>query len=60
MATIAIFGPWQSGKSTLSQNIFPDYKYISLEDISHRDFANNDPRGFLNKYNKYIIFDVIQ
>ena len=57
---LAILGPRQSGKTTLSQNIFPDYKYISLEDIDHRDFATNDPRGFLNKYNKNIIFDEIQ
>ncbi|MCP4178722.1 MAG: ATP-binding protein [bacterium] len=57
---IAILGPRQSGKTTLSQNIFPDYKYISLEDIDHRDFATNDPRGFLNRYNRNIIFDEIQ
>jgi len=57
---IAILGPRQSGKTTLSQSVFPEYKYISLEDIDHRDFAMNDPRGFLNKYNKNIIFDEIQ
>lgn len=57
---IAILGPRQSGKTTLSQNVFPDYQYISLEDIDHRDFATNDPRGFLNKYDKKIIFDEIQ
>ncbi len=57
---IAIIGPRQSGKTTLSQNVFPDYKYISLEDIDHREFAANDPRGFLNKYNRDIIFDEIQ
>jgi predicted AAA+ superfamily ATPase len=57
---IAILGPRQSGKTTLSQNVFPEYQYISLEDIDHRDFAINDPRGFLNKYNYKIIFDEIQ
>jgi uncharacterized protein len=57
---IAILGPGQSGKTTLSQNVFPDYKYISLEDIDYRDFATNDPRGFLNKYIKNIIIDEIQ
>ena len=57
---IAILGPRQSGKTTLSQNVFPDYQYISLEDIDYREFAANDPRGFLNKYSKDIIFDEIQ
>lgn len=57
---IAILGPRQSGKTTLSQNVFPDYQYISLEDIDYRDFAINDPRGFLKKYDKKIIFDEIQ
>jgi len=57
---IAILGPRQSGKTTLSRKIFSDYEYISLEDIDHREFAQNDPRGFLLRYEKNIIFDEIQ
>jgi len=57
---IAILGPRQSGKTTISKKIFPEYKYITLEDIDHREFATNDPRGFLQKYSKNIIFDEIQ
>jgi predicted AAA+ superfamily ATPase len=57
---IAILGPRQSGKTTLSKIVFQDYRYISLEDIDHREFAQNDPRGFLNKYNTNVIFDEIQ
>lgn len=57
---IAILGPRQSGKTTLSQKVFSDYEYISLEDIDHREFAANDPRGFLNRYQKNVIFDEIQ
>lgn len=57
---IAILGPRQSGKTTLSKNVFSEYQYISLEDIDHREFATNDPRGFLGKYSKNIIFDEIQ
>jgi len=41
---VAILGPRQSGKTTLAQKLFPQYTYISLEDIDHRDFAENDPR----------------
>ena len=57
---IAILGPRQSGKTTLSKKIFPDYEYISLEDIDHREFAQNDPRRFLNRYQQKVIFDEIQ
>jgi uncharacterized protein len=57
---IAILGPRQSGKTTLSQKMFPRYTYVSLEDIDHRDFAHNDPRGFLTKYKSEVIFDEIQ
>jgi len=57
---VAILGPRQSGKTTLAQKLFPQYTYISLEDIDHRDFAENDPRGFLLKYEQKVIFDEIQ
>lgn len=57
---IAILGPRQSGKTTISKKLFPEYSYITLEDIDHREFADNDPRGFLEKYKKDIIFDEIQ
>lgn len=57
---IAILGPRQSGKTTLSKIVFSNYRYISLEDIDHREFAINDPRGFLRKYNRNVIFDEIQ
>lgn len=57
---IAILGPRQSGKTTISKNLFPDYKYITLEDIDTREYASNDPRGFLETYATNIIFDEIQ
>jgi len=57
---VAIVGPRQSGKTVLSKKIFSDYEYISLEDIDHREFAQNDPRGFLERYHSNIIFDEIQ
>lgn len=57
---VAIVGPRQSGKTVLSKKLFSDYEYISLEDIDHREFAQNDPRGFLERYHSNIIFDEIQ
>jgi hypothetical protein len=57
---IAILGPRQSGKTTLSKKVFSGYDYISMEDIDHREFARNDPRGFLSRYRSNVIFDEIQ
>ena len=57
---VAILGPRQSGKTTLAKAMFPGYHYVSLEDIDHREFAENDPRGFLRLYPSEVIFDEIQ
>lgn len=57
---ISLTGPRQSGKTTLLKSIFPEYKYVSLEDLDNREFATNDPRGFLDIYNKYVIIDEAQ
>jgi uncharacterized protein len=47
---VAIIGPRQSGKSTLLQKMFPDYIYLDMQDAELFNFANNDPKGFLNAY----------
>jgi len=57
---IALTGPRQSGKTTLLKNILPDYSYISLENPDNREFAENDPNGFLKIYNSKIIIDEAQ
>lgn len=57
---ITVTGPRQSGKSTLLRNQFPDYTYISLEDPDSREFALNDPRGFIRQFPSHAIFDEIQ
>lgn len=59
---IALVGPRQSGKSTLSKMLFPTYVYVSLEDPDTRMFAETDPRGFLAQYTsgEGVIFDEIQ
>lgn len=62
MPVVGVLGPRQSGKTTLAQLTFPDYAYISLEDLDNRAFAKEDPRGFLDLYarEKPAIFDEIQ
>ena len=59
---ITILGPRQSGKTTLAQETFKNYKYISLEDLDIRAHATQDPREFLefNKNEFGIILDEIQ
>lgn len=57
---LALTGPRQSGKTTFLKSQFSDYQYINLENLDNRNFALEDPNGFLKQYNKYVIFDEIQ
>ena len=59
---VAVVGPRQSGKTTLTQQVFPDHKYVSLEDFDKRELANTDPRLFLAKHPSAagLIIDEIQ
>ncbi|MFH1825602.1 MAG: ATP-binding protein [Candidatus Firestonebacteria bacterium] len=50
LPVVAIIGPRQSGKTTLVKSVFKNYKYISLEDEDNRNYAMQDPRGFLYDY----------
>lgn len=57
---VTITGPRQSGKTTLLKNVFPDKKYVSLEDPDTRQLAASDPRSFLNQSDTGLIIDEIQ
>jgi predicted AAA+ superfamily ATPase len=57
---LTITGPRQSGKTTLARNVFPKYRYISLENPDNLDFVLSDPKGFLNTYGQKIIIDEAQ
>lgn len=57
---VTVTGPRQSGKTTLAKETFPNFDYVLLEDPDTLEFAENDPRGFLNKHNEHVIFDEIQ
>ena len=57
---VTLTGPRQSGKSTLLKSSFPEYKYVSLEDLDMRLFATEDPRGFLATYPDKTIIDEVQ
>lgn len=59
---ILVTGPRQSGKTTLTRAAFPEFHYISLEDLQNRDEAMSDPRGFLRRLEGEpgVILDEIQ
>ncbi len=57
---VTITGPRQSGKSTLAEMAFPDYSRVSLEDLDNREFAAEDPRGFIANYPSRTIIDEVQ
>jgi len=57
---VVVTGPRQAGKTTLCQATFPDKPYVSLESLDTRDYARNDPRGFLAEYRSGAIIDEIQ
>ncbi len=57
---VVVTGPRQSGKSTLVKHAFPNHHYVSLEDLDQREFAETDPRGFLNQFSGGAILDEAQ
>ncbi|MFW5712728.1 MAG: AAA family ATPase [bacterium] len=57
---LTVTGPRQSGKTTLVKATFPEHEYISLEATDMRQFAQNDPRGFLDRYSGPVIIDEAQ
>ncbi|MCI5065216.1 ATP-binding protein [bacterium] len=57
---ITLTGPRQSGKTTLCRATFPDLPYVNLEALDERQFAAEDPRGFLAQFPDGAIFDEFQ
>ncbi len=57
---VAVIGPRQSGKTTLVKRAFVEKEYVSLENPDNRQFAIDDPRGFLQSYPNGAIIDEIQ
>lgn len=57
---LAITGPRQSGKTTFLKTEFSHYEYVNLENIDNRNFAKEDPNGFLKQFSEYIVLDEVQ
>lgn len=57
---VAVTGARQSGKTTLIKKAFKNKAYLSLENPDTRNFALEDPRGFLASYPEGAILDEVQ
>ena len=57
---VAVTGARQTGKTTLVKQVFKGKPYLSLENPDTRNFALEDPRGFLESYPAGAILDEVQ
>jgi len=57
---VTVTGPRQSGKTTLLRHVFEDADYVNLESPLDREFALEDPKGFLARFNGQVIIDEAQ
>lgn len=57
---VAVVGPRQSGKTTLTRSCFPDFRYLSLEETDLASQGRSDPRGFFQRFSGDLILDEVQ
>ena len=55
-----LVGPRRSGKTTLLKQQFPDLEYRTLDDLDFLDWAEQDPKGFVQGLGQSGIVDEIQ
>lgn len=57
---VALLGPRQCGKSTLSRRCEPERYYVSLDDQDYLDLAMTDPKGFIDNLPDKVAIDEVQ
>jgi|JI9StandDraft_2_1071091.scaffolds.fasta_scaffold22281_2 predicted AAA+ superfamily ATPase len=57
---LCVTGPRQSGKTTLSKQLFKGKPYVTFENPTVQHEAETNPEAFLKKYKQGAIFDEIQ
>lgn len=57
---VVVTGARQVGKTTLLQNLFPDYNYVTLDVPSSAQMASENPDLFLQKSSPPLIVDEVQ
>ncbi len=58
--SVTLFGPRQSGKTTLARALFPDYAYANLEHLETRRLAAGDPEAFFRRFKPPVVIDEVQ
>lgn len=57
---VTVFGPRQSGKTTLVRHVLPKYGYVNLENPKERRLALEDPEAFFVRHPSPLIIDEVQ
>ena len=57
---VCLLGPRQVGKTTLAREYCPDYSYISFDDSTLLNTAQQDPTGFIQGLPEQVILDEVQ
>ncbi len=57
---VTLFGPRQSGKTTLVKSVFEDWRYVNLEQSRTRMLARTDPTLFFSAYPAPLVIDEVQ
>ena len=57
---LCITGPRQSGKTTLSKQLFKGKPYVNFENPSVQHDAEQNPEAFLKQYSRGAVFDEVQ
>ena len=57
---IVLTGPRQSGKTTLSKNLFAEFHYVDMMRAADRHLIESSPEVFLKQYAKGLIIDEAQ
>lgn len=57
---VVMTGPRRAGKTELLRHLFPEARYVLLEDPDIQSRARSDPRGVLEELTPPVLFDEIQ
>jgi uncharacterized protein len=58
--SVVLTGPRRTGKTSLLRHVFPQAKYVLLEDPDVQARARSDPRGLIEAQTTPVVFDEIQ
>jgi len=57
---VCLLGPRQCGKSTLAAHLDPERRFVSLDNLTYLQLAQEDPQGFLDSLPEFVTIDEVQ